>query len=115
MQHITLVSLSLLILLLLLANPFELWMPSSLAYLSVVCLAVVAVLFAGLVYMEHPKDEREQVMRDSAGRLGYLVGVIILTAAVVISVISGDHANPWVIGALGAMVLSRLFVRFFSK
>lgn len=114
MPQISLVSLAFIFLLVLLANPLNLWMPSELMYVLMAGLVVVAALFAGLVFKEHSRDEREESLRASAGHSGYLTGVFVLTLAIVITILAGNHPDIWILTALGAMVTARLLVHFFA-
>lgn len=111
MSNVAVVTGVLIILLVFLANPFGLWMPTELEYLTLAAVVVVAAVFAGLVTGERVRDEREEALRAHAARAGYLTGIFILTGATAVTVLSGGHADPWVLGALGAMVLVRFFVR----
>lgn len=110
-SNTTIVTLVFALLLFFLANPFYWWMPTELEYLTIAALAVVAALFAGLVMGEKARDEREVELRARAARAGYLAGIFTLTLGVVVPVLAGDHASPWVLAALGVMVLVRFFVR----
>jgi hypothetical protein len=109
------VSTILIALLVFLANPFYWWMPSELEYISVAALAVVATVFAALVMGEKARDEREVEIRARSARAGYVAGIYILTLSIAASVFTGDHASPWILTALGAMVMARFFVRVRSK
>lgn len=115
MSQISIVSFSFIFLLTILANPLNLWMPSEVMYLLMAGLSAVAALFAGLVFKEQARDERETLLRDSAGRLGYLSGVLVLTLAIIGSVLAGGHPDPWVLIALGVMVIVRLFARGIDR
>ena len=107
MTHLV-VSVVFLILLLLMANPFDFWMPTSIAYLSVAAVALVGALYAGLVYKEYPRDEREEGIRGSAGRVAYLVGIVVLILGIAVPIFMNDHPSVWVIGALAAMVIAKV-------
>lgn len=110
-MHALIVSLAFLFILLAFANPLSLWMPTELQYLTVAAFVVVAALFAGLFFKEHARDEREEALRARAARVGYLVGVGALVVGVSFQALSGAHVDPWLLGALGVMVLARLFIR----
>lgn len=108
------VGLSFLVILIVLANPFGLWTPEQFVYLAIVALAVVAVIFAGIVFRESSGDEREEALRDSAARAGYIAGILVLTAAIVATGLMDEPQNLWLIGALIAMVGARLVTRFLA-
>lgn len=111
MNNTSIVALVLLLLLVFLANPFSLWMPTELEYLTIAALAVVAAVFAGLVMGEKARDEREVELRAHAARAGYLAGIFMLTLGTAVPVLMGDHSNPWILAALGVMVIVRFIVR----
>lgn len=103
---------ALLVILFVLANPFGFWMPTESVYLGVVALAVVSVLFAGIVFRDSSKDEREESLRNISARSGYLAGILILTGGIIVTALMGHEENIWLIGALAGMVISRLVTRF---
>lgn len=114
MTH-AIVSLVFLILLALVANPFDFWMPTAQAYLTVAAIAVVGALYAGLVYKEGTRDEREAHLRSEAARLGYIVGIVFLIAGIAAPILQGGHPSLWVVGALAAMVVARIASRGISE
>jgi hypothetical protein len=93
------------------ADPFMLYMPSDAEYMTAAILAVLAAIFVGLVFREHARDEREVGLRAHSARWGYIAGVSTLTLAVVVSVATGAHPDPWILGALAVMILARLVSR----
>lgn len=109
---IIIVGISLLIILFALANPFHFWMPSESVYLIIATLAVVSVLFAGLVFRDSSHDEREESLRNTSARSGYLAGILILMMGIIVTALVGHEENLWLIGALGGMVIARLVTRF---
>jgi len=111
MSQLTVVSIALLIVLTLLGNPFGFWMPSMFLYMLVAALAVVAAIFAGLVTGEKARDEREEQIRATAARAGYLSGIYVLVFAVAFTVLQGGHVNGWILFTLAMMILVRMFVR----
>lgn len=92
-------------------NPFDFWMPSEFQLVVAGAVAVIAAVFVGLVYQDEGRDEREIELRGKSARVGYIAGVVVLTLCIVYGLISGQHANLWVLGALGAMVLARVIHR----
>lgn len=97
------------------ANPFMLYMPSGGEYAALAALAAVAVIFVGLVFREEARDEREEALRARAARQGYLAGIVVLTVGIIVPVIHGHHADPWLLGALALMILLRLVSRVVSE
>ncbi len=99
--------------LVLLTDPFMLWMPAQAQMLALLCVAVLAGAWAGFVLYERPRDERDAVNTMHAGRLAYLSGVGVLTLALVVQGLS-HHIDQWITFALCAMVLVKLGVRLYT-
>lgn len=103
----TVVSLVLLVLLVLALNPLDLWMPDAMTMMLVSGLVLVALLFGSLVWRERAADERENLHRLLQARCAYLAGAAVLLFAVTIQIFR--HAlDPWLVLALGAMVLAKV-------
>lgn len=110
-NNLLIVSIAFLVILVLLINPLNFWMPTELEYLSAAALAVVAAIFAGLVMGEEAKDEREEEIRAKAARAGYLSGIYVLVFAIAYTILVGRHVNGWIPFTLIMMILVRMFVR----
>lgn len=101
-------------LLLLLTDPFMFWMPSMVA-MTVLFVVVIALgIWTGFIMKEVAKDERELLHRMHSGRIAYLSGLVVLTAALVAQGFS-HHVDPWVALALGVMVVSKLAARLYFE
>lgn len=101
-------------LLVLLSDPFMLWMPPQAQMLALLAVAVLACVWAGFVMYERAHDEREVVHKMHAGRVAYLSGVAVLTLALVVQGLA--HAiDPWVSAALAVMVVSKLVSRLYTE
>ena len=108
------IAIILVVLLVLLNNPFSLWMPSSVLMTLVVALAVIFAVFAGLLWRERARDEREEHHRANAGRIAFLAGTSVLVLGIVIQ--SFQHnLDVWLVYALGVMLLSKIFALIYSK
>lgn len=106
MKSELLISLFLIILLTLLVNPFEIWMPSALVMMLVAMAAILVVVFAGFVWREKSLDEREGLHKLLANRFAYLAGMVVLLLGL-ISQSLNHNIDPWVAIALGVMVLAK--------
>lgn len=103
-----------LILLVLLLNPFEFWMPDSMHMAILVGLVIAFSLFAMFVYREKANDEREVLLRFIAGRFAYLVGTTMLVIGIVVEAL--NHViNMWLILTLGVMILAKIVGVFYGK
>ena len=101
-------------LLILLSDPFMLWMPAKAQMAALLGAAVFACVWAGFVMYERASDEREMLHKMHAGRIAYLSGIAVLTLALVFQGFAHD-IDPWISVALGTMVISKLISRFYSE
>lgn len=95
-------------------NPFSLWMPETAVYMVIGGLFVLTAVYAGLVLREKPQDEREEKHRASAGRLGFISGIIILVIAIAFQSFN-SHPDFWLIAALGVMIISKMFALLWKN
>ena len=108
------VSLILIILLVLLFNPFDFWMPSALLMMIVASFVAIFGSFVSFVWRENSKDERESLHKSIAGRAAFLAGASVLVAATVVQ--SFNHAiDPWIVTALGIMILAKTIGLMYSR
>lgn len=110
----TTVSVILIVLIVLFLDPFMLWMPAEVVYMLVGALIVFFVLFAGLIWKERALDEREQLHKMIAGRVGYLIGTGVLVLGLIVQTFA-SHPDPWLVVALGAMVIGKLLGLLYSR
>ena len=108
------VSIVFLVLLMLFINPFHFWMPDALLYMLVAAILVIFALFAGLVWKEEPRDEREVLHVMHAARIGYLLGVAVLVLGVIYESLAA-HVDVWLLVALGAMILGKLAALVYNS
>lgn len=103
----------LVVLLLLILNPLDLWMPTMAHVTVLVLLLVVFGLYASYVLREKAVDERDVFHRMFAGRVAFLSGTTVL----IIGILAGawhDVVDPWLISALVAMILSKIGARIYG-
>lgn len=106
---------ALIILVVALCNPFDLFM-TNMMYMVVIALLVVVVgLFAGLVVHESITDEREAEHRDRAGRAGYTAGLSIILLGIVVQVLKHEQIDGWLLTALVAMIVIKTISRAYSR
>ena len=89
-------------------NPWYLWMPDQFVYMAVGALAVLVVLYAGLVLKEKPQDEREEKLQAQAGRIGFIAGVSVLSVGVAYQAITSSP-DVFLLLALAVMVITKVF------
>ena len=105
---------TLIILLVLLVNPFSFWMPSAMHMAVIAVLLVVLAVFSVFIWQEKASDEREKLHRSLAGRLGFLAGAIVLTVGITYQ--SYVHQlDLWLVYALAAMVGAKIFGLIYGR
>jgi hypothetical protein len=102
----------LLLTLVFLSDPFMYWMPPKGAMVVLIVAAVLAGFFAGVVLREGASDEREALHRMYAGRVAYLLGIGVLTTALLVQGFS-HTIDPWISTTLGLMIIAKLVARFY--
>lgn len=106
-------ALVLVVLLVLLTDPFMLWMPPMAAMVALLLVAVLMCVWAGFVMHERVTDEREAVHRMHAGRVAYLSGIAVLTVALIVQGFA-HVLDSWIAGALAVMVVAKLGARLYA-
>lgn len=107
------VTILLILLAVLLLNPFEFWMPD----MMVMCMLAVTLglfgIFASFILRETVADEREEKHRTLAGRNAFLAGSGVLTLGIVAQGYT-HTVDPWLVITLIAMVLVKIGTRMWS-
>lgn len=104
----------LLVLLVLLANPFDIFMPSPITMMLLGGIAILALLLASFIWKETAQDERENLHRLSAGRTAFWAGAAVLLLGIAVQTFA-HQLDPWLPAALGAMVAAKLAARMYSR
>jgi fumarate reductase subunit D len=110
----SIVSVILVILLILLTHPFGWFKQENLSFITMCTIVPVFIVFAALVWKERALDERESFHRMIAGRFAFLVGSGVLVVGIVYQKLYGT-LDKWLVFALAAMVLGKIFGRVYSK
>jgi hypothetical protein len=108
------ISAVLIVLTVLFLDPFMIWMPDSAVYALIVALLVIFAVFAGFVWREKARDERDELHRMIAGRVGYLAGAGVIVLGVIYQTLF-THPDPWLILALLGMVFGKLASVYYSR
>jgi hypothetical protein len=107
------VSSILIVLTVLLLNPFHFWMPEMMVMLVLALTFIIFAFFAIFVLREKTQDEREIAHRMLSGRVAFLVGSAFLTLGVIVQ--SLNHSvDAWLVITLVAMILSKIIVRIYG-
>ena len=101
------VSSALVVLLVFFLNPFDFWMPNILLMMMVAGLIVVFALFAGFVWRENARDEREALHRLMAGRIAYLAGAGGLVVGIIVQSLQ-HNLDGWLVVILGVMIFAKI-------
>lgn len=104
----------LIVLLVLLLNPFDFWMPTALLMMMVSGLVVVFALFASFVWKESHRDEREGLHKMMAGRIAFLVGTALLTLGIIVQSFNHD-LDPWLVLALSGMIVAKVATLIYGR
>ena len=100
------VSVVLLLLLVTCVNPFESMMPLFWSRTVVVLLIAIYCLYAGIIYREAGKDERERLHVAHAERIGFLVGIGLLILFLAFDAFEAEIEKSLVF-VIGGMVLAK--------
>jgi hypothetical protein len=90
-------------------DPFHWFMPTEAQMILLCAFAAALALYAGVVFREQAKDERESNHLYRASRWGYLVGVVAISVLIVVQGVL-HHLDPWLLVVLGTMVITKLVV-----
>jgi hypothetical protein len=103
----------LIVLAVLLLNPFHFWMPDVIVMSILAITLVLFGIFASFIMREKVTDERDSLHRTFAGRNAFLAGSTILMVGIVTEGYS--HAvDPWLVAALIVMILVKIVTRMWS-
>src|SRR3989344_5811126 len=107
------VALALVIIAVLLLNPFNFWMPDMMVMGLLAGTLVLFGLYASFILRENKLDERDVQYRTLAGRNAFLAGSCVLIMGIVAEGYS--HAvDPWLVVALIVMVVVKIMTRIWS-
>lgn len=100
------VTLVILLLLLVIANPWYMWMPK-MSEMVLSCLLLLAlVLYAVFILREQVRDERDEYYRLVLSRLALLTTSGVLVIGLLVG-LSEKAVDPWLAGALAALVVTK--------
>jgi hypothetical protein len=107
------VPLMLILLAILLLNPFNFWMPNMIVAGMLLITLVVFGVFASFILKEKVFDERDSVNRSLAGRNAFLAGSAILILGIVIQGYA-HRVDSWLVIAFIVMILAKIITRIWS-
>lgn len=107
------VPLALIVLAVLLLNPFNFWMPDMVVVGMLATLLVLFGIFASFILKERIFDERDDMNRSLAGRNAFLAGSAILMLGIIIQGYS-HGVDSWLVITLTVMIIVKIATRFWS-
>jgi hypothetical protein len=108
------VSLTFVVLLALKLDPLDLLMPTKVQMSILALLVAAAGLYAGILFRQKARDEREALHLYRASRFAYVAGVGLLVLAIVLQSFRGG-ADPWLFYILAGMVIVKLVILIWSR
>ncbi len=109
----TIVTVCLIVIAILLLNPFNFWMPDMMVVGMLAVALVLFAMFASFILREKIVDERDMLHRTLAGRNAFLVGSAILMLGIIIQ--GYNHSvEPFLVITLIAMVVVKIGTRIWS-
>lgn len=107
------VTILLVVITVLLLNPFHFWMPDMMVMGMLVCTLALFGVFASFILREEKGDERDGLHRTLAGRNAFLVGSAVLILGIVVQ--GYRHSvDPWLVVALTCMIVVKIATRMWS-
>jgi hypothetical protein len=113
MKKDILIPTALIILLVLLLEPFG-FMPSALIMTVLALIVAAFAVFSIFLWREKGADEREEAHIHKADRLGFIFGALVLIVAIVAESI-GHMLSPWLVAALIAMLVAKAVGLVYEK
>ncbi len=104
----------LLILLLLVLNPMDFWMPMQATMMLTAIILVTFLVFAAFIWNEQSRDERENLHKLIVGRIAFLAGSGVLVAGIIVQTMK-HSIDPWMVFALGTMVLVKIISSVYLR
>ncbi len=95
-------------------SPPGLLMPKSSEMIFLVIFVLSFFVYLGFIWKETAVDEREHAHQLTAGRISFFVGSSILTLGIIGQALT-HNIDPWLVGALGAMLLTKIIVRIYTQ
>ncbi len=95
------------------ANPFMLWMPSMMLMVMLTLITALIFAWAGFVLTERGGDEREEAHRTNSGRVAYLAAAAMLTVALVYQGVT-HSIDLWIPATLVVMIVGKVLARVYE-
>lgn len=109
----TIITILLVVVAILLLNPFHFWMPDMVVMGMLACALVLLGTLASFLLREKIIDERDVVHRTLAGRNAFLAGVSVLMLGIIIQGYT-HSVDPWLVVTLVVMVVIKIITRIWA-
>lgn len=97
----------------LLLNPFDFWMPDMMVVGMLVLTLVLFGIFASFILREKTVDERDAEHETLAGRNAFLAGSALLILGIVVEGYT-HTVDPWLVVSLVVMIVAKIATRIWS-
>lgn len=87
------------------------WMPSAAIMWAATFVVVAGVTIGALFFFDRARDEREEVIRNSAARAAYGFGLAVLLFGIGYRALTHAPADPWALAAVVAMIAAVVVCR----
>lgn len=108
------VSIILIVLLILLLDPFMYFMPTPMQLIIVAFVLIIFSSFAAFVWKEKARDEREELHINIASRFAYLSGTVILIIGIIYQIFS-HSLDRWLVLALITMIIAKIIGSLYAN
>lgn len=98
---------------LLLLNPFDFWMPNMMISLILIVTLVLFGFFASFILREKVIDERDGTHRTLAGRNAFLIGSGVILVGILVQAYQ-HNVDTWLVVALIVMIITKISSRIWS-
>ncbi len=102
------------ILLLMKVDPFDLLMPNHVQMFILGLLVAAFGLYAGVLFRQRVRDEREALHLYRASRFAYIGGVTLLVVGITVQSFLGS-LDPWLVWILAGMVIIKMTILIWSR
>jgi hypothetical protein len=107
------VTIALIMIAILLLNPFHFWMPDMMVMSMLAIILVLFAIFASFILREKAVDERDDQHKALAGRNAFLAGSTILIIGIIVQGYS-HVVDGWLVTGLIIMVVTKIGTRIWS-
>ena len=104
----------LVLILVLLTNPTNLLMPKTADTMLQFVFVLVFLVFSAFFWKEQSVDEREEVHKNKAGRVSFLIGTTVLAIGIIYQSLS-HNIDIWLVIALMSMIVAKVVTHMYNK